>query len=331
MTDDLIHGGALDSMRQRFPDAPEPWLDLSTGISPISYPVSIPAAEYWRALPDAALYEQTRRAMAVSIKADAGQILLTPGSSAAIAALAGYAGFGSAAIVSPTYSEHEIAFDALGKPVRCVGGICEAVPEAVLSVVNPNNPDARLWPASDLLSLAHDRTRSGQWLIVDEAFADFYPEASVASQVAEGLNLIVLRSFGKAYGLAGLRMGAVVAPTLIRQHVTAHMGPWPVSTPALIAARQAYADEVWLARTRADLMARRDRLKALLQDAGLVLEGEALLFVSVRTDAAHRIWSSLAAAGIYVRRFSQDPQRLRFGLPENPQAFQRLERVLGQR
>lgn len=328
MDADLIHGGALDLVARRFPEAPRPWVDLSTGVSPLAYPPPPFGAEELRGLPARSLEEEARQAAAAAFGACADHVRLTPGSSAAIAALARLPQLHGAAVLTPTYSEHARAFRATGKPVRAIRDPDPAAREEALVLVNPNNPDGRAWSRRSVLELAERRSLAGRWTIVDEAFADFFPEISVASCVGERLNLIVLRSFGKAYGLAGLRLGAVAAPASVLDHVEAGLGPWPVSTPALMAARLAYRDEAWRRRAKQALVQRRDDLCAILVRAGLEIEGDALLFVTARIDDAHRVWTRLCEAGVYVRRFEDDARRLRFGLPPDEAALARLTAAL---
>ena len=328
MDEDLKHGGALDQVARHFPQAPTPWIDLSTGVSPLSYPVEPLTAEGLRDLPTRALEDEARLAAATAFGASVNNVRLLSGSSVAIATMARFTAFRSAAIVAPTYSEHARAFVAVGKPVRTVSRHDADAPEDVLILVNPNNPDGQTLPRDAVLEIARRRTHQGRWTIVDEAFADFFPEVSVVAEAGAEYTLIVLRSFGKTYGLAGIRLGAIAAPQLVLDHVEASLGPWPVSTQALQAARQAYPDVSWRTRAKVDLMARRDRLATLLDAAGVEIEGDALLFVTGRIDCAHQVWTRLCEAGIYVRRFSDDDRRLRFGLPADEASFGRLAAAL---
>jgi cobalamin biosynthetic protein CobC len=279
-------------------------------------------------LPDRTLEKDAKRAAASAFGASLANVLLTPGSSAAIAAIARLPELRSAAIVTPTYSEHARAFGEAGKVVRRFAEPDAEAREDALVLVNPNNPDGRTWSRASVLELAERRSRTGRWTIIDEAFADFFPEISVASAVGEAFNLIVLRSFGKSYGLAGLRLGAVAAPRAVLTHVEACLGPWPISTPALLAAGRAYGDEAWRKQAKPALSQRRDRLGMLLQKAGFEIEGDALLFVSGRISGAHQVWTRLCEAGVYVRRFKDDAERLRFGLPADEGAFDRLAAAL---
>jgi cobalamin biosynthetic protein CobC len=214
-----------------------------------------------------------------------------------------------------TYGGHAEAWRAAGADV-----VHEPAAAETWVVVNPNNPDGAITPAWDSL-----RSAQARWTIVDEAFADTDPAVSVAAQA--GGRLVVLRSFGKFYGLPGLRLGFVLgAPELI-ERVRLAQGDWPVAADAITAARAAYADTAWAARTRTRLARAGRRLDGLLAGAGLTVVGGTSLFRLARSDRAHEIFLALAAAGVLCRPF-EDPTRLRFGLPGGPAAWSRLKAAL---
>lgn len=323
---DLIHGGALDAMIAAFPHAPRPWLDLSTGISPFAYPVGKLPETTWTRLPDEALQTEARAAAASFFGATEFAVTLAPGSQSVIARLPEILNARSAAIVSPTYNEHASAWPT-ARTVPDLDAALAAECDAVV-LVNPNNPDGRRWPAHAVIEATRVQTARQGWLIVDEAFADFAPELSVASVVNEELNLLALRSFGKSFGLAGLRLGALIAPPDIARRFEAALGPWPVSGPALEIARRAYADRDWFALASPRVHAARDALIDTLETAGLEIEGEGGLFVTVRSPHAADIWRACAEAGVYIRRFADNTERLRFGLPPDAAARARLGAAL---
>jgi cobalamin biosynthetic protein CobC len=193
-------------------------------------------------------------------------------------------------------------------------------------VVNPNNPDGRIVGRDALLALAD--TLAPGLLVVDEAFMDVGPsDASLASEVARP-NLVVLRSFGKFFGLAGLRLGFALAPPEIAGRLAAALGPWAVSGPALAIGAAALADAAWIAATRMRLAAASRRLDDLLAVAALEAVGGTALFRLVRTPVADALFEHLGAAGIFVRRFAGEPTWLRFGLPGDEPAWQRLAAAL---
>ncbi|ACJ01217.1 threonine-phosphate decarboxylase CobD [Rhodospirillum centenum] len=325
----LPHGGDLDTARRTWPDAPGPWIDLSTGINPWPFPVGPLEPESWTRLPGAAALAALRHAAARRYGVpDAGRVAAAPGTQALIQLLPRLRPPARVAIQSPTYNEHAHCWAAAGHEVTAVPGI-DALPDdtEVCVVVNPNNPDGRLHPPRRVLELAAALARRGGWLVVDEAFADTCPEASVAP--AAGMpGLVVLRSFGKFYGLAGLRLGFVLADTALVAAVEAALGPWSVSGPALEIGRRALEDDAWTAATRLRLEAAAAALDADLAAAGLTVVGGTPLFRLVRTPAALALSGALAAAGLWVRRFPDRPDLLRFGLPPDDPARARLRQVV---
>jgi len=309
------HGGRLEAAAALFPDAPRPWLDLSTGVNPRPYPLRrVPRAALAR-LPDPRETAAAEAAAAQAFGAAAEAVVAVPGSEAALRLLPRLLGARTVAISGATYGGHAEAWRAAGAEV--VRGAAGA--EAWV-VVNPNNPDGALTPKADLIASAERR-----WTIVDEAFVDATPEQSLAAKA--GRRLVVLRSFGKFYGLPGLRLGFVVADPGLVAKIRLAQGDWPVGAEAVAAAQAAYADDEWAADTRARLTRDAKRLDALLRDAGLPpTEGTALFRLARAPDAAV-LFLRLAQAGILTRPFD-DAHRLRFGLPGTPRAWTRLARAL---
>ncbi|MDE3174837.1 MAG: pyridoxal phosphate-dependent class II aminotransferase, partial [Pseudomonadota bacterium] len=240
------HGGDINSARVAFPDAPAPWIDLSTGVNPVPYPLPTFAGEDWTRLPSPADVAALQTLAAARYGARRGDVVVAPGTQALIQWLPRLFPTAVVAIPGPTYSGHESAWRAAGAQVR---GDTEA---AHIVVVNPNNPDGRRWPPAQLRAFAARAAQSGGLLVVDEAFAEFDPETFARDVPAA---TVVLRSFGKAYGLAGLRLGFAIAQAPLAQALREALGAWAVSGPALTLGRQALADAAWLTRTRARLAA----------------------------------------------------------------------------
>ena len=307
----------------------EGWLDLSTGINPHPYPLPPLTAETWTRLPDAADELALRHAAAARYGAvDADGILAAPGTSALIQALPRTRTPSEVVILAPTYGEHAAAWSIAGHRVRSATDLTAIGDARQVVVVNPNNPDGRLVPPAELKILASRLTDKGGLVVVDEAFADGVAGASVLpdlGEIPEGL--VVLRSFGKFYGLAGLRLGfAVAAPSRLAT-LAAQFGPWAVAGPALAIGRQALSDDAWVNATGRQLIEAAARLDRLLAEAGLtVLGGTPLFRLAAHTDA-HALWHRLGAAGILVRAFPDRPTLLRFGLPAEEAGWARLERV----
>ncbi|GJE59810.1 Histidinol-phosphate aminotransferase [Methylobacterium trifolii] len=230
------------------------------------------------------------------------------------------------AVVGPTYAEHAAAWGRAGHTVRPVSDIAGVGDARVAVVVNPNNPDGRVRPAQALLALAETLQARGGFLVVDEAFADFEPVESVCPQVGPGL--VVLRSFGKTFGLAGLRLGFAVADSERAAALAAALGPWAVSGPALAIGRAALADRPWLAANAAARAGDAARLDRMIARAGGTLIGGTRLFRTAAFPDGPALFRRLGEAGIYVRRFAERPSQLRFGLPADKGEWCRLSRML---
>jgi cobalamin biosynthesis protein CobC len=231
---------------------------------------------------------------------------------------------GRAAILGPTYAEHARAAALVGHQVEEVTTFDALAGADLAVVVNPNNPDGRITSRPALLALAEERRRRDGLVVVDEAFAEVGPPGlSLAPEVGRG-NLAVLRSFGKFYGLAGLRLGFALATQPLAARLRATLGPWPVSGPALAAGEAALADTAWAEAMRQALGRDAARLDRLLTGAGLEIAGGTSLFRFARAPAAGALADHLGRAGIVVRRFAEAPAALRFGLPAEEAAWQRL-------
>ncbi len=316
-----LHGGDLAAAEARWgAPASGGWLDLSTGINPWAYPLGLVRQEAWTRLPGAAEEAALCAAAARAYGCAAAQVVAAAGSSALIQALAFSQAPSGVQVVTPTYAEHGRAWCAAGHRVEEVADLPDA--GEVVIVVNPNNPDGRTTDPARLRALA-GRCRL---LVVDEAFADVVPALSVAAHVSD--RLVVLRSFGKFYGLAGLRLGFALAGPALAASLTARLGPWPVSGPALAVAAVALRDDVWAAATRARLANMADRLDGVLVKAGFSILGGTSLFRLARHPDAAALYERLGRAGILVRAFETIPDGLRFGLPGGEAALQRLDAVL---
>lgn len=323
----ILHGGDLDAARAAFPGAPEPWIDLSTGINPWAYPLPPLAPDLWRRLPAGRAEADLRAAAAAAYGAASGRLVAAAsGSQALIQLLPRLRAPGTVAVLGPTYAEHAAAWTGAGHRVAAVSSVEDAAAD-VLVVVNPNNPDGRVLPPETLLALAERQASRGGWLVVDEAFADMTPVVSVAPR-AGAPGLVVLRSFGKFFGLAGLRLGIALAEPALAEGLRAAIGPWAVSGPGLAVATAALADAEWTAATRVRLFEEAARLDALLRGAGLEVAGGTTLYRLIRDPRAQRLYAALGRAGILVRRFSYRTEWLRFGLPPDEAARRRLWEAL---
>ncbi|WP_036291414.1 threonine-phosphate decarboxylase CobD [Methylosinus sp. PW1] len=327
----ILHGGRVDLARTLFPEAPEPWIDLSTGVSPYPYPFPPLAPEVFTRLPDVAALAALERIAAAAYRAGPkAQVVAGAGTQAFIQCLPRLQCLprSRVAVLGLTYEEHAAAWRAAGAKVARVETLEEIAAAEVGVVVNPNNPDGRLEPVARLAETARAMAAKGGLLIVDEAFADFLPaEASLAPRAGEE-GFLLLRSFGKAYGLPGVRLGFALCGAALAEPLRAALGPWSVSGPALAIGAAALADAPWLAARGAALARDAARLDGLLAASAFEIIGGTSLFRLVRHAAADRWFAHLARRGILTRRFGERPDRLRFGLPAASAAWERLERAL---
>lgn len=270
MSAEIEHGGALDKAVARFGGRPQDWLDLSTGINPEHFPLPELTPEIWNRLPDEGLLQETLRlARSYYRLNEKAPIVAAPGTQALIQLVPTLIAPSTVAILGPTYQEHAASFAASGwKVVQCVT-LDEIPSEATAAViVNPNNPDGRVISKEALLQLAQKLGARGGFLVVDEAFADAHEAVTIAAN-AEDAPMIVLKSFGKFFGLAGVRLGFAITGGRFVEALERRLGPWAVSGPALAIANHAFSDAGTLAdyRTRIDL--RRAELSAVLDKSGL--------------------------------------------------------------
>lgn len=328
----LHHGGDLARVMAAPGAYCGRWLDLSTGINPWPYPVGELHQSLWARLPGSAAEGLLREKAALYYRAtDPECVAAAPGSQALIQWLPRLRAFSRVAVLGPTYGEHAAAWSAAGHELATVTAPDALTADWDVSVVtNPNNPDGRRLAPGWLLSIAEALARRQGWLVVDEAFADLEPALSLAPETARP-GLIVLRSFGKFFGLAGLRLGFALAAPPLAARLRAALGPWAVSGPAAAIAAAAFADDYWIESTRARLAAAAGRLDALLGEACLRTVGGTTLFRQVETPHAEMVRARLLGHGIYVRDFPEQPAWLRFGLPPNEEAFARLRRALMER
>jgi cobalamin biosynthetic protein CobC len=323
-----IHGGRIDMAALLYPSAPQPWIDLSTGINPVAWPVpQIPLARYQR-LPLAREIAQMTTAAAdvYGLPAKAAMVPVS-GSELAIRLLPRVLGAGRVGILTQTYGSHAAAWRDAGAEVHELATLPDANIHGLqtLIVVNPNNPDGRAIARADLVAFAQAWSAAGRWLIVDEAFADVRPDVSVLAMPELPIGVVVLRSLGKFFGLAGLRVGFVVVSEPDASAWRRLLGDWPVSGPACEIATLALRDRAWIAAARARLAADRRQLDGILGHAGLKLLGGTDLFGLFEGPDGIDLLDRFARAGILVRGFAAEPRHYRFGLPADEAAWRRLE------
>ena len=306
------------------------WLDLSTGVNPWPWPIpaDLPDAA-WQRLPsradEEALIAAAREAYAVPAGAE---IVAASGTQSLIQWLPQLASAGSVAIVEPTYNEHAPAWRMAGHEVIACADL-DDLPQVVRHavVVNPNNPDGRVVSRAALARVAARLQERGGWLVVDEAFADIEPDISVIGLCAD-LTVVVLRSFGKFYGLAGLRLGFAIASPDIARRIALALGPWACSGPALTIGAAALRDREWADRTRLALRRQAREVDTVLVNTGFSIAGGTGLFRLARRANAGKLHAALATQHIWCRCFEWADDLLRFGLPPDDRALERLAAAL---
>lgn len=316
------HGGNLDLAQQRFGGRAEDWIDLSTGINRLPYPVGEVSARAWSALPSRAEIESLHQAARHAYRTSA-PIVAIGGAQAAIQLLPQLGPGGRARILAPTYNEYAGVLSTAGWDVQEASDLDALAGADVAIVVNPNNPDGRCFAPKDLLTLL---PRVGR-LVVDESFADAVPQLSLAPE-ADRQGLLILRSFGKFYGLAGLRLGFAIGNAADIATLATMSGPWPVSGAAIAVGRRALCDDAWAEATSARLARDCVRLDEMAQAQGWRLVGGASLFRLYETPDALAAQERLARSQIWSRVFAQQPAWLRLGLPGRESEWTRLAGVL---
>ena len=324
----LHHGGRLDQASAAFGEPPEGWLDLSTGINPFAYDALTIHPDLIRRLPHegdlGGLLLAARSAYGLG---PATAVAAAPGTQAIIQILPHLREPSTVAVLGPTYEEHAACWRHAGHSVSEVDSLPDALAADVVVAVNPNNPDGRLIPASALAEAADELFQGGGLLIADEAFADVAPDFSTAPLLPLP-GLVVLRSLGKFFGLAGLRLGFAAGDAEIVSAIRERLGPWAVSGPAITIGHRALSDRRWQEDMRQTLGGARRQLDRLLAGNNLTVIGGTDLFRLVEADDAGRIYEHLARNGILTRYFQSHSRWLRIGLPGSDGNQARLAEAL---
>ncbi len=327
-TNELQHGGNLAAAERIFGPPKEGWIDLSTGISPFPYPVTDICLDAWTRLPgqteEIALKAAACRAYGAPENAP---VVMAPGTQVLIQQLPRNIEKSRVVIRTPTYGEHAFCWAQAGHVV--IEASFSQLPDNadVVVVVNPNNPDGHKISAETILSWSNEMAERGGILVVDEAFADVTPELSIAKYAGRP-GLVILRSFGKFFGLAGLRLGFAFSDKTITSRLSSSLGPWAVSGPALQIGAAALNDMDWQNEARHRLSTAARRLEELLSEFSIQTIGRTPLFLLIGDEHAHALYEGLASYGILVRPFDYQPNWLRFGLPALESQWQRLENAL---
>ncbi|HEX8469691.1 MAG TPA: threonine-phosphate decarboxylase CobD [Brevundimonas sp.] len=321
MAGPIPHGGRLAAAQADHPLAPLPWLDLSTGINPDGWRGARASDAALTVLPDPADTAALEAAAALAFGCDPDRVAAVSGAEAGLRLLPALLDVARVAVASPTYGSHADAWrQARVETVEAERTHLFQQPTDTLVIVNPNNPDGAITPGAELVAAAERR-----WLIIDESFVDTDPAMSAIPHMTD--RVVVLRSFGKFYGLPGVRLGFVVASPALAARIRQRTGDWPVGADAIVMGQAAYADTDWADRTRALLLQEAARLDERLIASGFTIVGGTSLFRLVRCEDAPGRAQRLAEQGVLVRTFPHDPELIRFGLPGQAN-WRRLETAL---
>jgi len=337
----ITHGGDLDQAAQLFGVAREQWLDLSTGIAPWSWPVVDIPTEIWQRLPAVKCPFPQAAADYYGCKPEA--VLAIPGSQFAIQTLPKlFPENTRVALPQLGYFEHRKAWHKAGHSLvdyndgslALLEGKIEAGELDVVLAINPNNPTTTLLGRDRLLHWCDLLARRGGCLIVDEAFMDSEPGMSLAAECPRP-GLIVLRSLGKFFGLAGLRLGFVLAESPVLELLSERLGPWAVNGPAQYLGSRALADTDWHVEQRQRINEAMNEKIALLKSINWggkssVLQGPLYCSVSMPLKAVDRWYNQCGKQGILTRRFvrCEFDGLLRFGLTKDAAQLERLAKAL---
>jgi cobalamin biosynthetic protein CobC len=321
----LEHGGRLIDAAKKYNIPRNQWIDLSTGINPNGWKIPTIPAECWQRLPEVndGLVDAAKQYYQCST------ILPVAGSQAAIQALPLLRDRSRVGVLSPAYAEHAHSWKKAGHEVVELQAdkINVQVQNLdVLILVNPNNPTGQRFDKEQLLAWHRILKQWKGWLIIDEAFIDTTPERSLSGHQAQD-GLIILRSIGKFFGLAGIRCGFVMTAAPLLEKLSEKLGPWAISHPARYIATAALLDTLWQHQTKFELKQNAEQLNLLLTKHQLKSDGKTDLFIWVKTAMAESIHHKLAQQGILTRLFNQ-PQSLRFGLPQSTKQYSDLGTAL---
>ncbi len=310
------HGGNLEQARATY--GGDDWIDLSTGINRVPYPMPAISPAAFAALPTQAAMAALLKAAAVAYGTAAPMMALS-GAQAAIQLVPHLRPTSLARVVGPTYNEHAATLRACGWQVEEVRDLNDLIGADIAVVVNPNNPDGRHWTRKALLDLVGDVGL----LVVDESFADPMPAQSLVADAGQE-GLLVMRSFGKFYGLAGLRLGFALGSAADMARLSDLSGPWPVCGPAIEVATLALQDTAWAKTTTARLTGEAARMDALCGTLGWQSLGGTPLFRLYETPDAPKAQDLLARAHIWSRIFPYSKTWIRLGLPGDEAEWARM-------
>jgi len=331
----LIHGGQLQQIAEQYKISVSDWLDLSTGIAPLSYPIPTIPSNVWQQLPQQSLGLITTAKQYYQCS----QLIVTNGSQAIIKALPELyrqKNIASTHVYLPErgYKEHAHAWRIAGYKLHfyqeSLPDIAELQPNSVVVIINPNNPTGKFFDREVINQYQVKLKQLNGLLVLDEAFIDVMPSSqSFCSQVIDE-HVIVLRSFGKFFGLAGIRIGFLIADDYWCTTFKAILGPWQVNGPAQIIAEKALNNREWQNQQCKNLSTLRMQQEALLWQAFTdklvkTIQGcDLFLTLSFHhNDSAKKLYHLLCQQGVYCR-LADEQDTLRFGIAKH-ESLSRLE------
>lgn len=328
----LHHGGRLKKAARDYGIAETDWLDISTGVSPWAYPLSTVPEYCVHRLPE----EQDGLEAIACHYYGTTSLLPVAGSQAAIQILPFFLPIQRSAgpVLLPRigYQEHHAAWLASGIALD----FYEVTPTAeqiakcsALLVIQPNNPRGTHVSVSQLKHWQAELADRKAWLIIDEAFCDCQPELSMVTSTIPAYT-VILRSLGKFFGLAGLRVGFVLAQPELLQALQERLGPWSVSGPSRYIAMQALEDNAWQIMQRQRLhdagKTLRQQLSKIAQQLGGNVSGTPL-FCRWEHPQAIQLHEQLCQSAV-LTRLTDEQDAIRFGLPKTDADQERLNDAL---
>lgn len=323
----IQHGGNLLQAIEEFGGNQEDWLDLSTGISP--YTIDLPEfhQDVWRRLPDPK-YVKLLEGKAKEFYQTKSNCLAVPGSQFAIQHLSKVVD-GEIGILEPTYGEYAASFVRNGKSYTSLENISDIGNASSVILANPNNPDGRIYTSQELLKLAVQLSERNGYLVVDEAFMAIDDPNSLLNEVDATTNVVILRSIGKFFGLAGIRLGFVFSSEKFRAKLAAYLGPWAVTGPALAIADHIFANRFIANELKQKISVRHQQMGEILEQSGLQIVGKNDLFFLIRHPKANALHISLKQQKVLTRIFDYNSDWIRIGLTANSNEDERLLKAIG--
>ena len=321
------HGGNSDEAAKAYGMTPEQMYDLSTGISPIAYDMVLPSSSHYQKLPMTSalddLYKAARGAYQVPTHA---AICCGAGSQSLLGMLPNVmAGSEIVWCREPTYNEHRYRWEKAGHQVD--GGDSCPDDAKIIILGQPNNPDGRLWKHDEIAHYHAMMAERNGLLIIDEAFVDAMPEHSYMPHAGDD-NLVILRSVGKFYGLAGIRVGFAIGGKEIIAKLADDIGPWPISQPAIDIALTALSDHEWQISHSKRLYELSSKLVEILAGAGFTIVAQQPLFVTIQDESIYEFHDHLARHGFWTRIYQNYPSMMRLGLISQQTGLSRFASVV---